>query len=239
TEEDSVSILRGIKERYENYHKIRIKDEAIVAAVQLSIRYISDRYLPDKAIDLIDEAAAHLRLEMKSKPAEIDILDRKIHRLEIEREAVKRDTDKERVTLIYMQIADLEDERKQLMAQWEDEKSVVTNIQNIKQAIEDLKYKAEKAEREGDLGKVAEIRYGELPKREELLKQAVAKLQEYERDGKRLVREEVTAEDIAEVISRWTGIPVSKMLQSEKQKLLHIEEELHRRVVGQDEAIHA
>lgn len=239
TEEDSVSILRGIKERYENYHKIRIKDEAIVAAVQLSIRYISDRYLPDKAIDLIDEAAAHLRLEMKSKPEEIDILDRKIQQLEIEREAFKREKDKERVKLISMQLADLEDERKQLMALWEDEKSVVTNIQNIKQAIEDLKYKAEKAEREGDLGKVAEIRYGELPKREELLKQAVAKLQEYERDGKRLVREEVTAEDIAEVISRWTGIPVSKMLQSEKQKLLHIEEELHRRVVGQDEAIHA
>ncbi len=239
TEEDSVSILRGIKERYESYHKIRIKDEAIVAAVQLSIRYISDRYLPDKAIDLIDEAAAHLRLEMKSKPEEIDILDRKIQQLEIEREAFKREKDKERVKLISKLLADLEDERKQLMTLWEDEKAVVNNIQNIKQAIEDLKYKAEKAEREGDLGKVAEIRYGELPKREELLKQAVAKLEEYERDGKRLVREEITAEDIAEVISRWTGIPVNKMLRTEKEKLLRIEDELHKRVVGQDEAIHA
>ena len=239
TEEDSVSILRGIKERYESYHKIRIKDEAIVAAVQLSIRYISDRYLPDKAIDLIDEAAAHLRLEMKSKPEEIDILDRKIQQLEIEREAFKREKDKERVKLISKLLADLEDERKQLMTLWEDEKAVVNNIQNIKQAIEDLKYKAEKAEREGDLGKVAEIRYGEHPKREELLKQAVAKLEEYERDGKRLVREEITAEDIAEVISRWTGIPVNKMLRTEKEKLLRIEDELHKRVVGQDEAIHA
>ncbi|GAB4246402.1 MAG: ATP-dependent chaperone ClpB [Ekhidna sp.] len=239
SEEDTISILRGIKERYENYHKIRIKDEAIVAAAQLSIRYISDRYLPDKAIDLIDEAAAHLRLEMNSKPEEIDILDRKIQQLEIEREAFKREKDKERLKHIAKQLADLEEERKQLMALWEDEKSVVVNIQSIKQTIEDLKYQAEKAEREGDLGKVAEIRYGELPKKEEELKEAVAKLQEYETKGKRLVREEITAEDIAEVISRWTGIPVSKMLQSEKEKLLHIEEELHKRVVGQEEAIHA
>ncbi|WP_286756952.1 ATP-dependent chaperone ClpB [Roseivirga sp. UBA838] len=239
SEEDAISILRGIKERYENYHKIRIKDEAIVAAAQLSIRYISDRYLPDKAIDLIDEAAAHLRLEMNSKPEEIDVLDRKIQQLEIEREAFKREKDKERLKHIAKQLADLEEERKQLMALWEDEKAVVVNIQNIKQSIEDLKYQAEKAEREGDFGKVAEIRYGELPKKEEELKKAVAKLQAYETKGKRLVREEITAEDIAEVISRWTGIPVSKMLQSEKEKLLHIEEELHKRVVGQEEAIHA
>lgn len=239
SEEDAISILRGIKERYENYHKIRIKDEAIVAAVQLSIRYISDRYLPDKAIDLIDEAAAHLRLEMNSKPEEIDVLDRKIQQLEIEREAFKREKDKERLKHITKQLADLEEERKQLMALWEDEKAVVVNIQNIKQSIEDLKYQAEKAEREGDFGKVAEIRYGGLPKKEEDLKEAVAKLQGYETKGKRLVREEITAEDIAEVISRWTGIPVSKMLQSEKEKLLHIEEELHKRVVGQEEAIHA
>ncbi|GAA0892722.1 ATP-dependent chaperone ClpB [Fulvivirga kasyanovii] len=239
SEEDAISILRGIKERYENYHKIRIKDEAIVAAVQLSIRYIIDRYLPDKAIDLIDEAAAHLRLEMNSKPEEIDVLDRKIQQLEIEREAFKREKDKERLKHIAKQLADLEEERKQLVAMWEDEKAVVVNIQTIKQSIEDLKYQAEKAEREGDFGKVAEIRYGELPKKEEELKKAVSKLQTYETKGKRLVREEITAEDIAEVISRWTGILVSKMLQSEKEKLLHIEEELHKRVVGQEEAIHA
>jgi len=239
SEEDAISILRGIKERYENYHKIRIKDEAIVAAVQLSIRYITDRYLPDKAIDLIDEAAAHLRLEMNSKPEEIDMLDRKIQQLEIEREAFKREKDKERLKHIAKQLADLEEERKQLMALWEDEKAVVVNIQTIKQSIEDLKYQAEKAEREADFGKVAEIRYGDLPNKDRELKNAVAKLQEYETKGKRLVREEITAEDIAEIISKWTGIPVSKMLQSEKEKLLHIEEELHKRVVGQEEAIHA
>ena len=239
SEEDAISILRGIKERYESYHKIRIKDEAIVAAVQLSSRYITDRYLPDKAIDLVDEAAARLRLEMNSKPEEIDILDRKIQQLEIEREAFKREKDNDRVKEVSRQLADLEEERKQVMALWEDEKSVVVTIQTIKQSIEDLKFQAEKAEREGNFGKVAEIRYGQLPQKEKELSHAIAKLEQYEKGGKRLVREEITAEDIAEVISRWTGIPVSRMLQSEKVKLLHIEEELHKRVIGQDEAIHA
>ena len=238
-EEDSISILRGIKERYENYHKIRIKDEAIVSAVQLSIRYINDRFLPDKAIDLIDEAAAHLRIEMNSRPEEIDVLDRKIQQLEIEKVAFKREKDRERVEKIKEQLADLEDERKQLTALWEEEKNVVNEIQNIKQQIEDYRYQAEKAERESNLGKVAEIRYGLLPKAEEKLKESIEKLQHYEKDGKRLVREEISSEDIAEIVSRWTGIPVTRMLQSEKDKLLLIEEELHKRVVGQDEAIDA
>lgn len=239
TEEDAISILRGIKERYESYHKIRIRDEAIIAAVQLSVRYISDRYLPDKAIDLIDEASARLRLEANSKPEEIDTLDRKIQQLIIEKEAFKREKDKIRVEKIKRQLADLEDERKQLMALWEDEKHVVENIQKIKKQIENYKYEAEKAERDGELAKVAEIRYGRLPKADESLKETVEKLKEYEREGKRLVREEIVAEDIAEIVSRWTGIPVTRMLQSEKEKLLLIENELHKRVVGQDEAIHA
>jgi len=238
-EEDAVSILRGIKERYENYHKIRIRDEAIVAAVQLSVRYITDRYLPDKAIDLIDESAAHLRLEMNSKPEVIDALDRKIQQLEIEREAFKREKDKTRLGQIGKQLSGLEDERRQLTALWQDEKSVVKDIQNTKQKIEELKYKAEKAERESDLEKVAEIRYGQLPKEEQGLKESIDELQQYEKNGKRLVREEITAEDIAEVVSKWTGIPVTRMLQSDREKLLHIEEELHKRVVGQDEAIHS
>lgn len=238
-EEDAISILRGIKERYENFHKIRIRDEAIISAVQLSIRYITDRFLPDKAIDLIDESAAHLRLEMNSKPESIDILERKIQQLEIEREAFKREKDKSRVEQLSRQIANLEDDHKQLMANWVDEKAVVEKIQKTKQQIEELRYKAEKAERESDLGKVAEIRYGQLPAAEEELKSTILKLQEYEKEGKRLVREEITSEDIAEVVSRWTGIPVSRMLQSDKEKLLHIEEELKKRVVGQEEAIGA
>jgi len=238
-EEAAVSILRGIKERYENYHKIRIRDEAIVAAVQLSIRYITDRYLPDKAIDLIDEAAAHLRLEMNSKPELIDALDRRIQHLEIEREAFKREKDKTRLEQIGKQLSGLEDERKQLTALWRDEKDIVNDIQKNKQKIEELKYQAEKAERESDLGQVAEIRYGQLPREEQALKESIDKLQHYETNGKRLVREEIIAEDIAEVVSKWTGIPVTRMLQSEKEKLLQIEEELHKRVVGQDEAIHA
>jgi len=238
-EEDAISILRGIKEKYENYHKIRIRDEAIIAAVQLSTRYITDRFLPDKAIDLVDESAAHLRLEMNSKPVSIDTLDRKIQQLEIEKEAFKREKDKDRIENISRQLADLEDERKQLMATWAEEKSIVEKIQQTKQRIEDLKYRAEKAERESDLASVAEIRYGQLPSAEEELEQAIARLQEYEKEGKRLVREEITAEDIAEVVSRWTGIPVHRMLQSDREKLLHIEEELHKRVVGQDDAIHA
>ncbi len=238
-EEDAISILRGIKEKYENYHKIRIRDEAIIAAVQLSTRYITDRFLPDKAIDLVDESASHLRLEMNSKPEAIDTLERKIQQLEIEREAFKREKDKSKIELLSRQIADLEDEHKQLMATWVEEKSIVEKIQSVKQRIEELKYRAEKAERESDLGTVAEIRYGQLPSAEEELKSTIEKLQQYESEGKRLVREEITSEDIAEVVSRWTGIPVHKMLQNDKEKLLHIEEELHKRVVGQDEAIHA
>ncbi len=238
-EEEAISILRGIKEKYENFHKIRIRDEAIVSAVQLSIRYITDRFLPDKAIDLIDESAAHLRLEMNSKPVSIDILERKIQQLEIEREAVKREKDKVRVEQISRQLADLEDEHKQLMATWVDEKAIVEKIQKVKQTIEQLRYQAEKAERESDLGTVAEIRYGQLPAAEEELASTIAKLQEYEEKGHRMVREEITAEDIAEVVSRWTGVPVHRMLQSDKEKLLHIEQELRKRVVGQEEAIGA
>ncbi len=239
SETDAISILRGIKERYESYHKIRIKDEAIIAAVQLSTRYIPDRFLPDKAIDLIDEAAARLRLEMNSKPEEIDSLDRKIQQLEIEREAFKREKDKTRLEVIKKQLADLEDERTQLMALWEDEKKVVSNIQKAKKNIEDYKFQADKAEREGDLARVAEIRYGLLPKAETQLSEIIKQLKEYEENGKRLVREEIITEDIAEVVAKWTGVPVSRMLQTEKEKLLHIEEELHQRVVGQDEAIEA
>ncbi len=238
-EEDSISILRGIKERYENFHKIRIRDEAIISAVQLSVRYISDRFLPDKAIDLIDEAAAHLRIEMNSKPEEIDILDRKIQQMEIEKVAFSREKDREKVEKIKEQLAQMEEERKQLTALWKDEKEVVTEIQTEKQKIEEYRYQAEKAEREGNLGKVAEIRYGKLPAAEAELKAAIDKLQQYEKNGKRLVREEITSEDIAEIVSRWTGIPVTKMLQTEKDKLLRIETELHKRVVGQDEAINA
>jgi len=238
-EEDAISILRGIKEKYENFHKIRIRDEAVISAVQYSIRYINDRFLPDKAIDLIDEASAHLRLEMNSKPEAIDALDRKIQQLEIEREAFKREKDKTRVEQIGKQLSDLEDEQKQLSAQWQSEKSIVSEIQKTKQEIEDLRYQADKAERESDLGRVAEIRYGQLPQAEERLGQYIARLNQSEEKGKRLVREEITAEDIAEVVSRWTGIPVSRMLQSDREKLLHIEEELQKRVVGQDEAIGA
>jgi ATP-dependent Clp protease ATP-binding subunit ClpB len=238
-EEDAVSILRGIKERYESYHKIRIRDEAIVAAVQLSIRYITDRFLPDKAIDLIDESAAHLRLEMNSKPESIDALDRKIQQLEIEREAFKREKNKGRLDQIGRQLSELEDDRRQLTATWEDEKAIVAEIQKTKQEIENLKFQAEKAERESDLGRVAEIRYGQLPKAEEDLKNSIGKLEEFEQNGKRLVREEITSEDIADVVSRWTGIPVTRMLQSDRDKLLNIEDELHKRVVGQDEAITA
>lgn len=238
-EEDAISILRGIKERYENYHKIRIRDEAIIAAVQLSTRYITDRFLPDKAIDLVDEAAAHLRLEMNSRPESIDTLERRIQQLEIEKEAFKREKDKDRVEQISRQLADLNDDLKQYLAVWQEEKEIVANIQKTKQRIEELRYEAEKAERESDLGRVAEIRYGDLPAAEKELESTVARLQSYESEGKRLVREEIVAEDIAEVVSRWTGIPVTKMLQNDREKLLHIEEELRKRVVGQEEALEA
>jgi ATP-dependent Clp protease ATP-binding subunit ClpB len=238
-EEDAISILRGIKERYENYHKIRIKDEAIISAVQLSIRYITDRYLPDKAIDLIDEASAKLRLEMNSKPEEIDVLDRKIQQLEIEKVAFKREKDKAKVELINKQLADLEEERKQYMAKWEGEKKIIVKVQKIKQEIEASKFEAERAERNGDFGKVAEIRYGTLPGAEKVLSETIAELKAYDLEGKRMLREEITSEDIAEVVAKWTGVPVKRMLQGEKEKLLQIEKELHKRVVGQDEAIEA
>ncbi len=238
-EEDAVSILRGIKERYENYHRIRIRDEAIIAAVQLSTRYITDRFLPDKAIDLIDESASHLRLEMNSKPEAMDTLERRIQQLEIEREAFKREKDKDRVEQLSRQIADLQDEHKQMMATWVSERSIVEKIQQVKQQIEELRYQAEKAERDTDLGKVAEIRYGQLPAAEKELESHIGKLREFESGGERLVREEITAGDIAEVVSRWTGIPVQKMLQNDREKLLQIEDELQKRVVGQDEAISA
>lgn len=237
SEEDAISILRGIRERYESYHRIRIMDEAIVSAVKLSTRYISGRFLPDKAIDLIDEAAARLRMEMNSKPEEIDALDRRIQQLEIEKVAFKREKDEQKLKQIGSQLAELESERKQLMALWQDEKNIVEKIQKIKTDIEGLKYQADRAERDGDLGRVAEIRYGSLPEAEAELKATVEKMKEYDREGKRLVREEVTSEDIAEVVSRWTGIPVNRMLQGEKDKLLRIEHELARRVVGQEEAI--
>jgi ATP-dependent Clp protease ATP-binding subunit ClpB len=239
SEEDAISILRGIKEKYENFHKIRIRDEAVISAVHYSIRYINDRFLPDKAIDLIDEASAHLRLEMNSKPEAIDALDRRIQQLEIEREAFKREKDKTRVEELGRQLSGLEDEQKQLSAQWQSEKSIVAEIQKTKQEIEELRYQAEKAERESDLGRVAEIRYGQLPQAEARLSQFIAQLNKSEETGKRLVREEITSEDIAAVVSKWTGIPVTRMLQSDREKLLHIEEELHKRVVGQDEAIAA
>ena len=238
-EEDATSILRGIKEKYENYHKIRIRDEAIVAAVQLSTRYINDRYLPDKAIDLVDEAASQLRLEMNSRPEVIDTLERRIQQLEIEREAMKREKDQKRIEELSRQLADLNEQHQQLMATWTEEKGIVEKIQQSKQLIEDLRYKAEKAERESDLAAVAEIRYGQLPAAEGELNRSIERLRSYENNDERLLREEVTAEDIARVVSRWTGIPVSRMLQSDREKLLHIEEELHHRVVGQDEAIAA
>jgi len=234
----AVSILRGLKERYESHHKVRIKDEAIIAAVELSQRYITDRFLPDKAIDLIDEAAARLRLEMDSLPREIDDLERRIRQLEIEREALKREKDKEKTKEMSREIENLTEEMNRLKAKWQMEKDVINQIQQSKQRIEDLKHEAEVAEREGNYEKVAEIRYGLLGKEEEHISEMQKKLQELQGDDP-LIREEVTAEDIAEIVLSWTGIPVKRMLQSEREKLLHLEEELHKRVVGQDEAIRA
>ena len=238
-ETDAISILRGIRERYENYHKIRILDEAIVASVQLSQRYITDRFLPDKAIDLIDEAAAQTRLTMNSKPEELDTLDRRIQQLEIEREAFKREKNIGRLTQLKEALSQLEDERKVLTARWEKEKAVVATIQQTKQQIEELKYQAERAERDGQLGRVAELRYGKLPEAEKVLKARIDEMNAYREAGNSLVREEISAQDIAGIVSRWTGIPVNRMLQSEREKLLEIESELHKRVVGQDEAISA
>ncbi|NQV53934.1 MAG: ATP-dependent chaperone ClpB [Flavobacteriales bacterium] len=238
-EDDAISILRGLKERYETHHKVRIKDEAIIGAVQLSQRYITDRFLPDKAIDLIDEAAAKLRLQINSMPVELDEVQRKLRQLEIEREAIKRENDKKKLDDLNRQIADLKERRDGLNAKWETEKVVVEGIQTQKTMIEDLKLEAEQAERVGDLGKVAEIRYGKVTEAEARLKEFEVQWAAMESSGSRMIKEEVDAEDIAEVVAKWTGIPVSKMLQSDAEKLLHLEEELHKRVISQDEAIEA
>lgn len=236
--DDAISILRGLKERYETHHKVRIKDEAIISAVELSNRYITDRFLPDKAIDLIDEAAAKLRLEMDSLPEELDEIERRIRQLEIEREAIKREKDEAKLKTLNEEIANLSSERNELKAKWQSEKDMVDNIQSIKQDIEDYKLEAEQAERNGDYGRVAEIRYGKIKEAEDQLKELEAELHEMD-SAKRLMKEEVDAEDIAAIVAKWTGIPVSRMLQSEREKLLHLEEELHHRVVGQEEAITA
>lgn len=239
SEEDAISILRGIKEKYETHHKVRIKDEAIIASVELSQRYITDRFLPDKAIDLIDEAAAKLRLEINSKPEELEKIDRKILQLEIEREAIKREGDESKLEKLNEEIANLQEEQKSLQAKWQSEKDIVEQIQKAKIDIEELKFQAEQAERNGDFGKVAEIRYGKIKEQEKRLEEAQQNLVELQSSGSALIKEEVDSEDIAEIIAKWTGIPVSKMLQSEREKLLNLEEELHKRVVGQEEAIEA
>lgn len=236
--ESAISILRGIKEKYETHHKVRIKDEAIIAAVELSQRYITNRFLPDKAIDLMDEAASKLRMEINSKPEELDVLDRKIMQLEIEIEAIKREKDETKLKALRADLANLKEERNDLHARWMSEKEVVDNIQNLKSDIEDYKLEAEKAEREGDYGRVAEIRYGKIKEAQEKLEKLQQQVAE-KQDGKSLIQEEVTQEDIAEVVAKWTGIPVTKMLQSEREKLLKLEDDLHKRVVGQDEAITA
>lgn len=237
-EADTISILRGLKEKYENHHKIRIKDDAIIAAVQLSTRYITDRFLPDKAIDLMDEAAARLRMQVDSVPEGLDEVSRRIAQLEIEREAIKREKDKEKLELLNKEIANLKEEEKKQKAKWQSEKDQINKIQQNKIDIENLKFEADKAEREGDYGKVAEIRYGKLKEKEADIEKIQKKLHEMQ-GGAAMIKEEVDSEDIADVVSRWTGIPVSKMMQSEKEKLLHLEDELHKRVIGQDEAITA
>ncbi len=235
--EDAISILRGIKEKYETHHKVRIKDEAIIAAVELSQRYISDRFLPDKAIDLMDEAASKLRMQINSMPIELDEVERKIMQLEIEREAMKRENENKKVELLNKEIAELQDKRNELKAKWQSEKEVIENVQKIKLDIENLKQQAVNYEKQGDYGKVAEIRYGKIKEAEAKLEEVERKLADAKSSGSQLVKEEVEAEDIAAVISAWTGIPVNRMLQSEKEKLLHLEDELHKRVVGQHDAI--
>ncbi|MGO4290460.1 ATP-dependent chaperone ClpB [Chitinophaga sp. RAB17] len=235
--EDAISILRGLKEKYESHHHVLIKDEAIIAAVELSHRYITDRFLPDKAIDLIDESAAKLRLEMNSMPEELDELERRIRQLEIEREAIKRENDEDKLRELKEEIARLSEERNTFKAKWQAEKEVVDQIQNAKSAIENLKLEAEQAERNGDFGRVAEIRYGKVKEQEKLVIDLTEELNKISANHKRLLKEEVDAEDIAENVAKATGIPVSKMMQSEKDKLLHLEDELHQRVIGQDEAI--
>ena len=236
--ESAISILRGIKEKYETHHKVRIKDDAIIAAVELSQRYITNRFLPDKAIDLMDEAASKLRMEINSKPEELDVLDRKIMQLEIEIEAIKRENDELKLKALNLDLANLKEERNEIFTKWKSEKDVVEGIQNVKQQIEDFKLEAERAEREGDYGKVAEIRYGKIKEAQEKLDVLQLQLQENQK-GESLIKEEVTHDDIAEVVAKWTGIPVTKMLQSEREKLLKLEDELHKRVVGQEEAIEA
>lgn len=235
--EDAISILRGIKDRYETYHHVRIKDEAIIAAVELSHRYITDRFLPDKAIDLIDESAAKLRLEMNSMPEELDKLERQIRQLEIEREAIKREKDEVKLKELNTEISNLSVERDTYVSKWRQEKEIVEKIQNGKAAIEKLKQEAEQAERNGDYGKVAEIRYGKVKEQETIITALTGELDDL--SEKRLLKEEVDADDIAESIAKATGIPVSKMMQSDREKLMHLEDELHKRVVGQEEAIEA
>ena len=234
----AISILRGLKERYENHHKVRIQDDACIAAVKLSERYISDRFLPDKAIDLMDEAAAKLRMERDSVPEELDEITRRLKQLEIEREAIKRENDQSKIAQLDKDIAELRDKEKAFRAKWEGEKALVNKIQQDKQQMEQLRFEAERAEREGNYERVAEIRYSKLKQLEDDIKSIQAQLRSTQ-DGNAMIREEVTADDIAEVVSRWTGIPVTRMMQSEKDKLLHLEEELHKRVIGQDEAIEA
>lgn len=238
SELDAISILRGLKERYENHHKVRIQDDACIAAVQLSERYISDRFLPDKAIDLMDEAAAKLRMERDSVPEELDEISRRLKQLEIEREAIKRENDAEKIAQLDKEIADLKDQERSFRAKWEGEKALVNKIQQDKQEMENLKYEAERAEREGNYERVAEIRYSRLKELNDDIAQIQLQLQATQ-GGQAMIREEVTSDDIAEVVSRWTGIPVTKMLQSDREKLLHLEDELHKRVIGQDEAISA
>lgn len=237
--ESAISILRGIKEKYETHHKVQIKDEAIIAAVELSQRYITNRFLPDKAIDLMDEAASKLRMEINSKPEELDVLDRKIMQLEIEIEAIKRENDESKLKGLGMELANVKEDRNEIFAKWKSEKDVVDNIQAVKTEIEDFKYEAERAERDGDYGKVAEIRYGKIKDAQTRLDALQTQLAENQSGGTSLIKEEVTREDIAEVVAKWTGIPVVKMLQGEREKLLVLEEELHKRVVGQEEAIEA
>ena len=237
--ESAISILRGIKEKYETHHKVQIKDDAIIAAVELSQRYITNRFLPDKAIDLMDEAASKIRMEINSKPEELDVLDRKIMQLEIEIAAIKREKDESKLKALGMDLANLKDDRNEIFTKWKSEKDVVDNIQAVKTEIEDFKYEAERAEREGDYGKVAEIRYGKIKEAQERLDAFQKQLVENQSGGSSLIKEEVTREDIAEVVAKWTGIPVTKMLQGEREKLLKLEDELHRRVVGQEEAIEA
>ncbi|WP_185862662.1 ATP-dependent chaperone ClpB [Blattabacterium cuenoti] len=234
---DAISILRGIKEKYESHHKVRIKDESIIAAVELSQRYINERFLPDKAIDLIDEAASKLRMEINSKPEELDVLHRKIMQMEIQIEAIKREKDEKQLVLLKKELAKLNEERMQLQVQWQKEKDLVEGIQKAKEKIENFKFEAEQAERSGDYGKVAELRYGKIKEEENKVKSFEIELKKQEDNGKKMIQEEVSKEDIAQVVSKWTGIPVTKMLQSERDKLLFLEKELHKRIIGQNDAI--